>query len=521
MKTLALLLALLLAAILIPQAASISIKTSGCDAGNCFSDSMNIDAPIDATVSGRTTISGASSAQAISGRGSLHKRYFATSPQGDNASISVDVLMARSYEYNQPFRTPGEAKLSGFSLDASNALAISCDAGAVNRDGARASVQTDVIMGSLDGYTSSAQADESGARAEQLAGPTSGALVSFSSSSSNGADLHSNANTLAAGGSFGGFSSEADSNPQEAQSRQAFSSANGQMISAFSSALTAENLISGQTTVSQGSIASYSSSASSNTSGEAEVVQGMLGANGESIHVADTSIGQSVARVSTDVKEGNVIFLESRSYVRTMPMGADGEYIRIPDAWHYATAAGEDILIRSTAASLFCNADSSTSIDNGTIYEYLNEAASHPYAGIAAQIAAAADGENIHLEASSADYTTASSAHAQSNIQEGSLESFYSGTGANIVLSETGGIQLSPGSLIAVQRASDFTGNVSLSARADIMDLNMTSELSVPPGFRSFLQLAGTQDGYPPLAFQMISPLSDGVPDPFAGFWLP
>lgn len=190
MKTLAFLLALLLAAILIPEAASISIKTSGCDAGNCFSDSMNIDAPIDATVSGRTTISGGSSAQAISGRGSLHKRYFATSPQGDNASISVDVLMARSYEYNQPFRTPGEAKLSGFSLDASNALAISCDAGAVNRDGARASVQTDVIMGSLDGYTSSAQADESGARAEQLAGPTSGALVSFSSSSSNGADLH-------------------------------------------------------------------------------------------------------------------------------------------------------------------------------------------------------------------------------------------------------------------------------------------------------------------------------------------
>ena len=375
-------------------------------------------------------------------------------------------------------------------------------------------------MGSLNGYTSSASASELGANAEQSAGPTSGALVSFSSSSSNGADLHSNANTLAAGGSFGGFSSEANSNPQEAQSRQDFSSANGQMISAFSSALTAENLISGQTTVSQGSIASYSSSASSNTSGEAEVVQGMLGANGESIHIADTSIGQSVARVSTDVKEGNVIFLESRSYVRTMPMGAEDEYIRIPDAWHYATAAGEDILIRSTAASLFCHADSSTSIDNGTIYEYLNEAASHPYAGIAAQIAAAADGENIHLEASSADYTTASSAHAESNIQEGSLEDFYSGTGANILLSETGGIQLSPGSLIAVQRASDFTGNVSLSARADIMDLNMTSELSVPPGFRSFLQLAGTQDGYP-LAFQMISPLPDGVPDPFAGFWLP
>ncbi len=123
-------------------------------------------------------------------------------------------------------------------------------------------------------------------------------------------------------------------------------------------------------------------------------------------------------------------------------------------------------MIRSTAASLFCYADSSTSIDNGTVYEYLNEVASHPYAGIAAQIAAAADGENIHLEASPADYTTASSAHAQSNIQEGSLESFYSGTGANILLSETGGIQLSPGSLIAVQRASDFAGNVSLSARA-------------------------------------------------------
>lgn len=520
MKTLAFLLALLLAAILMPQAASISIQTSGCDAGSCFSDSMTIDAPIDAAINGRTTISKGSLAQAISGRGSLHKRYSASSPQGDSASISVDVLMARSYEYSQPFRTPDEAKLSGFSLDASNALAISCDADAVNRDGARASVQTDVIMGSLDGYTSSAQADESGARAEQSAGPTSGALVSFSASSSNGADLHSNANTLVAGGSFGSFSSEANSNPQEAQSRQAFTSANGQMISAFSSALTAENLISGRTTVSQGSIASYSSSASSNTSGEAEVVQGMLNANGESIHIADTSIGQSVARVSTDVEEGNVTFLESRSYVRTMPMSVDGEYIRIPDAWHFATAAGEDVSIRSTAASLFCNADSSTSINNCTIYEYLNEAASHPYAGIAAQIAAAADGDRIYLEASSADYTTTSFAHAESNIQEGSLESFYSGTGANILLSETGGIQLSPGSLIAVQRASDFAGDTSLSARADIMDLNMTSKLSVPPGYRSFLQLARTQEGYP-LALQMISSDPNGVPDPFAGFWFP
>ncbi len=520
MKTLAFLLALLLAAILIPEAVSISIKTSGYDAGSCFSDSMNIDAPVDATVSGGTTISGGSSAQAISGRGTLHKRYNAISPQGDAASISVDVLMAQSYEYSQPFRTPDEARLSGFSLDASNALAISCDADAVNRDGARAKVQTDVIMGSLDGYTNSAQADENGARAVQSAGPASGALVSFSASSSNGVDLHPNANTLAAGGSLGSYSSEAYSNPQEAQSHQEFSSANGQMISAFSSALTADNLISGQTTVSQGSIASYSSSANSNTSGEAEVVQGMLGANGELIHIADTSIGQSVARVSTDVKEGNVIFLESRSYVRTMPMGAEGEYVRIPDAWHYATATGEDIWIRSTAASLLCNSDSSTSINNGTIYEYLNEAASHPYAGIAAQIAAAADGDNIHLEASSADYTTASSAHAESNILEGSLETFYSGTGANILLSETEGIQLSPGSLIAVQRASDFTGNVSLSARADIMDLNTTSGVSDPSGFRSFLQLAGTQDGYP-LAFQMISSLPGGVPDPFAGFWLP
>lgn len=520
MKTLACLLALLVAAILIPEAASISIQTSGCDAGNCFSDSMIIYAPDDATVSGRTTISGSSLAQEISGRGTLHKKYSASSPQGDKASISFDVLMARSYEYNHPFRTPGEADLSGFSLNARDALAINCDADAVNRDGARASVQTDVIMGSLDGYTSSASASDWGANAMQSAGSTSGVLVSFSSSSSNGGDIQSNAQTFATGGSFGGYSSQAYSNPQEAQSMQMFSSADGQVISAYSSALTAENLMSGESALSRGFIEGYSSSASSNTSGEAEVVQSMLGANGESVHIADTSIGQSVARVSTDVKEGNVLFLESRSYVRTMPMGADGEYIRIPDAWHYATAAGEDILIRSTAASLFCHADSSTSIDNGTIYEYLNEAASHPYAGIAAQIAAAADGENIHLEASSADYTTASSAHAQSNIQEGSLESFYSGTGANILLSETGGIQLSPGSLIAVQRASDFAGNVGLSVRADIMDLNMTSELSVPPGFRSFLQLAGTQDGYP-LAFQMISPLPDGVPDPFAGFWLP
>lgn len=519
MKTLAFFLALLLAAILIPEAASISIQASGSSAGSCFSDSMNIDAPADATVSGGATISKGSSAQAISGRGTLHKRYNAISPQGDAASISVDVLMAQSYEYSQPFRTPDEARLSGFSLDASNALAISCDADAVNRDGARASVQTDVIRGSLTGYTSSAQADESGASAGQSAGPASGALVSFGASSSNGADLHSNANTLAAGGSFGGFSSMANSNPQEVQSRQAFSSANGQTISAFSSALTAENLILGQTTVSQGSIIGYSSSANSSSSAdEVDVVQRMLGAEGGSIQFADSSIGQSVARVSTEVENGNVLFLESRSYLRSMPIG-EGSYIIIPDAWHYSSAAGESIAIRSTSASILCNADSSINIEDGYISGYLNEAASHPYAGIAAQIAGGAGGENINLEASSADYMSGSSALAQSDI-EGSLQDFYSGTGANILVDGTGGIELSPGSLIAVQRASYFSGDLNLFARANIREQNDESSLHIRSGNGSFLLLAGTQSGHPQ-AFQMTSPDPNDVPDPFAGFWLP
>src|SRR5690606_10036673 len=153
--------------------------------------------------------------------------------------------------------------------------------------------------------------------------------------------LHSNANTLAAGGSFGGFSSMANSNPQEVQSRQAFSSANGQTISAFSSSLTAENLITGRSAVSQGSIIGYSSSANSSSSAdEVDVAQRMLGAEGGSKQFADSAIGQSVTSVSTEVENDNVVVLESRSYLRSMPISV-GSYIISADAWHYSSAAGE------------------------------------------------------------------------------------------------------------------------------------------------------------------------------------
>src|SRR5690606_12653819 len=133
---------------------------------------------------------------------------------------------------------------------------------------------------------------------------------------------------------------------------------------------------------------------------------------------------------------------------------------------------------------------------------------------------AGAGGESIRLEASSADYMSGSSARAQSDIQ-GSLQGFYSGTGANILLGGTGGIELSPGSLIAVQRASDFAGNASLSAQAETTDGNAISDLIVPSGEKSFLQLAGTTQGGYPVAFNMTSSDPNGVPDPFAGFWFP